>query len=326
MIPGRVPPVADWKPSARLDALRRRAEVLAAIRHFFAERQVLEIEAPVLSGAATPAPYLESFRTRYSGPGGGRDVYLHTSPEFPLKRLLAAGSGPVYSLGKVFRQGEAGRLHNPEFTMLEWYRPDFDHHRLMAEVEELVRTLVPSLPAARWLTYSELFQRYLDLDPHRADVEQLRAAGAGKGLPEMGADRDGWLDLLMTHRIEPQLDPAVPVFVYDYPASQAALARVRAGDPPVAERFELYCGGMELANGFHELRDAAEQRRRFEAELAARRQAGLDDVPPDERFLAALEQGLPDCAGVALGVDRLVMLVTGAKAIGEVLAFDWERA
>lgn len=300
--------------------------MLAAIRRFFAEQAVLEIEAPVLSGAGTPAPYLESFRTKYSGPGGDRDVYLHTSPEFSLKRLLAAGSGPVYSLGKVFRQGEAGRLHNPEFTMLEWYRPGFDHHRLMDEVEALVRRVVPGLPPAQRLTYRELFQRFLGLDPHRAGIEQFREAGSGEGLPDMGDDRDGWLDLLMTHRIEPLLDPAVPMFVYDYPASQAALARIREDDPPVAERFELYCGGMELANGFHELQDASEQRRRFEAELSARRAARLDEVALDEHLLAALEHGLPDCAGVALGVDRLVMLATGASSIAEVLAFDWERA
>jgi lysyl-tRNA synthetase class 2 len=317
--------VADWRPSARLDTLKRRAELLAAMRRFFHERGVLEIEAPILSGAATPAPYLESFRTRFAGPGGARDVYLHTSPEFPLKRLLAAGSGPVYSLGKVFRQGEAGRLHNPEFTMLEWYRPGLDYHGLMDEVEALVRTLIPRLPRAIRVTYRDLFERHLGLDPHGAGIERLRNA-AGEGGPEMGEDRDGWLDLLMSHRIEPCLDPAVPVFVYDYPASQAALARVRAGDPPVAERFELYCGGMELANGFHELQDAAEQRRRFEAERSARRKAGMVEVPLDEPFLTALEQGLPDCAGVALGVDRLVMLATGASSIGEVLAFDWGRA
>lgn len=300
--------------------------MLAAIRRFFEERAVMEVEAPVLSSAATPAPYLESFRTAYAGPGGKRDVYLHTSPEFSLKRLLAAGSGPVYSLGKVFRQGEAGRLHNPEFTMLEWYRPGFDHHRLIEEVEALVRQVVPGLPGAERVTYAGLFERHLGLDPHRAGIDELREAGVGEGLPEMGGDRDGWLDLLMTHCIEPQLDPAVPVFVYDYPASQAALARIRGGDPPVAERFELYCGGMELANGFHELQDAAEQRGRFRAELEARRDAGLADVPVDERFLTALEHGLPDCAGVALGVDRLVMLATGAAAITEVLAFGWERA
>ena len=319
-----------WQPGADLPTLRLRAELLARIRAFFAAREVLEVETPVLSAAAITEPNLASFSTVYSGPGSrfGQTLYLHTSPEFPMKRLLAAGSGCIYQIARVFRDGEAGRRHNPEFTLLEWYRVGFDHHRLMDEVAELVTELLAGRlvrAEPERLSYQELFQRHLDLNPHQASVAELAACAQawGVSIPSgMPADdADPWLDLLLTHCIEPRLGAGRLTFVYDYPASQAALARLRPGEPPVGERFELYLNGVELANGFHELGDAGEQRRRFEAENAARRALGLPVMPMDENLLAALEAGLPDCAGVALGFDRLAMLAAGKAFIQDVIAF-----
>lgn len=324
-----------WQPSADFATLRLRAELLQRIRAFFAARGVLEVETPALSTTATTAPHLASFATPYAGPGPqhGRTLYLHTSPEFPMKRLLAAGSGCIYQIARVFRDGEAGRRHNPEFTLLEWYRVGFDHHRLMDEVTELVMTLLAgrlTLRASERLTYREIFQRYLSLDPHRTSVAELTVCAAHHAVPippGMPTDEiDPWLDLLLTQGIEPHLGRGRLTFVYDYPASQAALARLRPGDPPVGERFELYLNGLEVANGFRELGDAAEQRRRFVQENAARRALGLPSMPIDEYLLDALEAGLPDCAGVALGFDRLVMLAAGRDSIQEVIAFPLERA
>lgn len=324
-----------WRPSADLSVLRLRAELLAQIRAFFAARGVLEVETPALSAAAITDPHLASFKTCYSGPGSqhGRPLYLHTSPEFAMKRLLAAGSGCIYQIARVFRDGEAGSRHNPEFTLLEWYRVGFDHHRLMDEVAELVGMLLAgrlALAEPERLSYRQIFQHHLNLDPHRATVADLAACAETRnisiptGMPL--DDPDPWLDLLLTHCVEPRLGSGRLTFVHDYPASQAALARLRPDDPPVGERFELYINGIELANGFHELGDAVEQRRRFAQENAARRAAGLPVMPVDEHLLAALEFGLPDCAGVALGFDRLVMLATRKTSLAEVLAFPLDRA
>jgi len=252
-----------------------------------------------------------------------------------MKRLLAAGSGPIFQIGKAFRDGEAGARHNPEFTLLEWYRPGYDSRRLMQEVEELLRAVLepyrPLGPGLR-LRYRQAFLDHAGIDPLTASAAELAARAAALGIEVTGLARDDpdpWRDLLLSQVVEPALPRDGPVFLYDYPASQAALARIRpgqAGEPPVAERFELYLDGLELANGFHELADAAEQRRRFEQDNAARQQAGLPVVPLDEALLAALDAGLPDCAGVALGVDRLVMLAAGLDDIREVLAFDYGRA
>ncbi len=324
-----------WRPGADGTTLRLRADLLRRIRAFFAEREVLEVETPALSAAAIPDPHLASFAVRYTGPGPhhGQTLYLHTSPEFPMKRLLAAGSGCIYQIARVFRDGEAGRRHNPEFTLLEWYRVGFDHHRLMREVADLVTELLAGrvpLAEPERLSYQEIFQRQLGINPHRATVAELAAIAKTQnvsipsGMPV--GDPDPWLDLLLTHCIEPELGRGRLTFVEDYPVSQAALARVRPGDPPVGERFELYLHGVELANGFHELGDAHEQRSRFAAENAARRAAGWPEVLVDENLLAALDAGLPDCAGVALGFDRLVMLATGKTALAEAMAFSFERA
>src|SRR3990172_3342067 len=326
----------DWQPAASIEILNLRARLLERIRAFFSERGVLEVETPVLSTAAVTDPMLASLATRYTGPRfpRGQAFYLHTSPEFPMKRLLAAGSGSIYQICKVFRDGEAGRLHNPEFTMLEWYRVGFDYHRLMDETDELVmRLLAPtmSLDAPERLSYREAFQRHAGLDPHTASAGDFAAAAKAHkiGVPsELLTQNDlaVWRDLLLTHAVEPMLGQGRLTFIYDYPASQASLARIQPGDPPVAARFELYLNGIELANGFHELADAEEQRTRFERQQHARAASGQPVVPIDERLLAALAQGLPDCAGVALGFDRLVMLAAGAPRISDVLAFPIDRA
>ncbi|QKT02866.1 EF-P lysine aminoacylase GenX [Ectothiorhodospiraceae bacterium 2226] len=319
----------DWRPSAPLATLQARARMLAGIRAFFAARDVLEVETPILARTGSPDLHLASLCTDYHGPHGGR-LYLQTSPEYHMKRLLAAGSGPIYQVCKVFRDGEAGRLHNPEFTLLEWYRPGFDHHRLMDEVRDLVRALLGPLDEER-MTYRAAFQRALDLDPLQAPAAELAATAAAQGIRVQGLEptetaRDAWLDLLLTHCVEPTLGRDTLTFLYEYPASQAALARLAPHDPRVAERFELYLHGVELANGFHELADAEEQGRRFAADNAARAAAGLPRVEPDERLLTALRAGLGDCAGVALGVDRLLMLAVGARALEEVVAFPVARA
>lgn len=315
----------SWRPGAPPALLHRRARLLSDLRAFFARRQVLEVETPYLSGAGTTDPQVGSLSLDL--PSGRR--FLHTSPEFPMKRLLAAGVGDCYQVARVFRADEAGRHHNPEFTLLEWYRVGFDHHRLMDEVEALVRAVDHEGRAAetRRLTYAQALADHAGVDAHRDDAPALARRARELGLAVQGElDRDAWLDLLLSTMVCPAFPPNRLTLIHDYPASQAALARVRPGDPPVAERFELYWGPLELANGFHELGDAAEQRRRFEVERAARAQRGLADVPMDTRLLQALEAGLPDCAGVALGVDRLLMALSGEDDIRRVLAFDTARA
>jgi lysyl-tRNA synthetase class 2 len=319
--------MSDWQPTASLENLKLRAELLTRLRRFFAERQVLEVDTPALSQAGATDRHIHSFRVEDDRSG---HLYLHTSPEFPMKRLLASGSGDIWQLCKVFRSGEVGRMHNPEFSMLEWYRLGFDHHRLMAETAELIALLVPgiTLPVEK-LTYRETFQRHAKLDPFKASPQECRASleRAGRHLPREGElDLDGWLDLLAGEVVYPALGKGGLTFIYDYPASQAALARVRPGEPPVAERFEAFLEGIELANGFHELADAGEQRRRFEADRDYRKTHGLMDVPMDARLLTALEQGLPECSGVALGFDRLVMVALKARAISDVTAFPADRA
>nr|WP_026293264.1 EF-P lysine aminoacylase EpmA [Rudaea cellulosilytica] len=311
--------------------LRLRARLYARVRSFFAERDVLEIETPILSAAGNTDPNIESFTTRFSGhvDAGAPLRWLRTSSEFPQKRLLAAGIGDCYELGRVFRNGEAGRRHNPEFTMLEWYRVGWDHRRLIDETVELVRAalaLVGKSADVQKYTYRELFRTALNLDPFAASDAELQAALGDVQIDAHGLWRDDWLDLLLTHRIQPTFPADRITVISDYPATQCALAKIRADDSPVAERFELYVGAQELANGYHELTDAAEQRARFERDNARRRQRGLIEVPIDARLLAALEQGMPDCAGVALGVERLLMAMLGTDDIRDVLAFAFADA
>jgi lysyl-tRNA synthetase class 2 len=323
-----VPP--HWRPSAQREALAARAELYALIRRFFCERGVLEVETPIASRAAVTDPALESLATRWCGPGGGDRLYLQTSPELPMKRLLAAGSGPIYQICKVFRDGERGRLHHPEFSLLEWYRPGWGYGALMDEVAELVALAlgVKGLAVER-VGYRELFLDHLGLDPWDASAGGLREAAVRLDIPSattLDLDRDGWLDLLLTQCIQARLGRGRLSFVIDYPPSQAALARLRPGPPAVAERFELYLEGVELANGFQELTDAGAQRVRFDADLTARRARGRVEVPQDEAFLAALAAGMPETSGVALGLDRLLMARLGADHIDAVLAFPVERA
>lgn len=315
----------DWRPTASRETLQRRAQMLAGVRHFFAARQVLEVDTPLVVNAAVTDVHIDSVRVMLSNT---QPYFLHTSPEYAMKRLLAAGSGDIYQVCHVVRGFERGRIHNSEFTLIEWYRTGFPLERLMSEVEELVRGLLarPDAPAER-LTYREAFLRHLQLDPFTAGDSQLADVAHGLGYrPAGAASRDEWLEFLMGTQVGPQLGRNGLTFVRGYPASQAALARLDPDDARAALRFELYGEGVELANGFQELASAAEQRGRFEADLAERRQRGLPLHELDERLLAALQAGLPDCAGVAIGFDRLVMLATGAPSIDEVLAFPTERA
>jgi lysyl-tRNA synthetase class 2 len=323
----------DWQPSASFDALRLRARLNALARAFFAERDVLEVETPVLSRGGNSEPNIASFSLEFSGrtEGGPRTRWLRTSPEYPLKRLLAAGLGDCYELGRVFRDGEAGGRHNPEFSMLEWYRVGWDHLRLAAETAEFANAalaLVGRSASLRVVPYRDLYRVALDLDPFLANEGELRAALGEVRIDPEGLVRDDWLDLLMTHRLQPAFATDELLAVVDWPASQCALARLReSGDGfPVAERFELYLGAVELANGYHELADAGEQRARFDRDLMRRRERGTIQPPLDEALLSALDAGLPDCAGVALGVDRLLMAMLGSDRIADVLAFDFARS
>ena len=300
-----------WRPAAGVETLRRRASLLAQIRAFFAERAVLEVDTPLLGSAPSSDPQQQCLDVAV--PGSGRR-YLQPSPEFAMKRLLAAGSGSIYQICKAFRAGEHGTRHRTEFTLVEWYRVGFDYRALMDEVQSLVCGLLQR-PPARAFSYRELFQRHAAVDP-LADSDQVlwqrvAAAGIEPSAALRDAGRDAALDILLTRLVEPAMAPLGAVFVYDYPASQAALARLRPDQPALAERFELYVDGIELANGFTELADAAEQRRRFEADNRRREELGLPTVPLDKGLLAALQHGLPDCAGVALGFDRLLMLACG---------------
>jgi lysyl-tRNA synthetase class 2 len=311
--------------------LELRARLYALIREFFAVRGVLEVETPILSAGANTEPNIASFMTRFSGhaDSGLRERWLRTSSEFAQKRLLAAGIGDNFELGRVFRDGETGRRHNPEFTMLEWYRVGWDHRRLADETVELVQAAL-ALSAKRAevhrIAYRDLFHEAIGLDPFAAGNAQLQSALGEVRVDATGLSRDDWLDLLLTHRIQPNFPGDRITVVFDYPASQCALAKIRDGVSPVAERFELYAGTQELANGYHELTDAAEQRARFVHDNARRRERGLPELPLDENVLAALESGLPDCAGVALGIERLLMAMVATDDIRDVLAFDFARA
>ena len=326
-------PDAAWLPSASSDALHLRASLNRLVREFFHARDVLEVETPVMSQAGNTDANIASFHLEFSGrtDGAPRTRWLRTSPEFALKRLLAAGIGDCYELGRVFRDGEAGGRHNPEFTMLEWYRLGWDHRRLIDETAALVRaalSLVGGDASLRVVTYRQLYRDVLGIDPFTASDDALRAGLGDVQIDPAGLTRDDWLDLLMTHRLQPGFSGDELLAITDFPATQCALARLRDdGDGhPVAERFELYLGSIELANGYHELQDAAEQGARFARDGEVRRRRG-DAVPPvDHRLLAALSSGLPACAGVALGMDRLLMAMLGTARIADVLAFDFGRA
>jgi len=317
----------DWRPTAALDALRLRAQLLARARAHFAQTGALEVETPVLVRTAVTDLHLESLEVRRSD--GTRVGFLHTSPEYAMKRLLCAGAPDLYQVAHVFREGERGRRHNPEFTMIEWYRLGMDHCALMHDVEALLRALLEPLrpvgPTVH-VTYAQAFESALGVDPLSATTVQIQTAlrNAGIDLPDgLGGDRDGLLDLGMATHVTARFASDRITFVRDFPASQAALARVTG---PVAARFEAFWGGLELANGFHELGDAPEQARRFASDAATRGERGQPAREADQLFLAALAAGLPECAGVALGFDRVVMVAAGARRIDDVVAFPIERA
>ncbi len=319
-----------WQPACKLEQLKARAELYALVRDFFARRQVLEVETPLISRASATDPMLDSVSLNLSAGDavGPRPFYLNTSPEFPMKRLLAAGSGPIYQICKSFRDGENGRRHNPEFTMLEWYRPGFDLEQLMDEVEQLVLGVLQCSPATR-RSYRNAFVEITGIDPFSvsdaalSDLARERAAYNGPVL-----SRDENLDLLLSVLIEPELGKQGPEFVYHYPASQAALAKVgeTADGYAIAERFELYIEGLEIANGYFELTDAREQHKRFKEDNQQRVKLGKPEITIDRFLLDALAAGMPSSAGVALGLDRLLMLRSKLSRIQDVLAFPIERS
>ena len=316
--------MSEWRPSASLERLRQRAQLLAQLRAFFAERQVLEVETPLLASATVTDPYLEAFACDARGVGAER-LYLQTSPEYAMKRLLAAGCGPIYQICKAFRADESGARHNPEFTLLEWYRPGWDLWQLMDEVDLLLQQLL-SWPAAQRCSYQGLLIQHLQLDPLSCSVAELQACAQRHGLQWLDLpDRDAWLDYVFSHCVEPQLGHECAQIVYDYPASQAALACLNPNDPRTALRFEVFCRGMELANAYDELTDAQEQQKRFVADNAKRAALGYSVREPDRRLLAALDAGLPQASGIALGVDRLLMLQCGVSELQEVVAFPFAR-
>ncbi len=312
---------SDWKPQASLATLKKRARLLQKIRDFFKARQVLEVETPLLGAAPVADPHLSSFSVVSKDTSSFR--YLQTSPEYAMKRLLAAGSGDIFQLGKAFRHEEMGRYHHGEFTLLEWYRLGFDHHQLMDEMDVFLQAMLGTKPALRF-TYAELCEKFLGLNPHVASKQALTNCFLHLNVVPMQGMADSYeegLEFLFTEKVEPALAAfSEPVFIYDYPKAFAALAKINQ-QTQCAERFEVYYQGVELANGFHELTDAKEQRARFEENQQQRRRLGLSAVPLDEDLLAALEHGLPACAGVALGVDRLLMLMLSLPHIHEVMAF-----
>ena len=318
----------QWQPTASVKNLLTRAKLLAEIRRFFTDRGLLEVETPVLSEFGVTDVHLATFSTEFISPFGeqSKTLWLSTSPEYHMKRLLAAGSGPIFQIGKVFRNEEAGNRHNPEFTMLEWYRPHFDMYRLINEVDDLLQQIL-ECPPAESMSYQFAFQQYVGLDPLSADLSELVEKAEKHQL--MGAEnesRDTLLQFLFSTVVEPQIGQEAPVVVYHFPASQAALAQISSEDLRVAERFEFYYKGLELANGFHELSDAREQLRRFQQDNLQREKMRLPVRAIDTRLLAALQAGIPNCSGVALGVDRVLMIAMGTESIKDVISFAIDNA
>lgn len=321
--------MSNWLPSASLDILKQRAELLRKTRIFFEQRDILEVETPTISRFPTLDLHLEPFSLKTHPEQSVR--YLITSPEYQMKRLLAAGTDSIFQICKAFRRDESGHQHNPEFTMMEWYRVGWDHWQLMEEVEELLDELLDCGKADR-MSYAEAFSRFLNLDPFSLTLEDfLDFCAKSKVIPpaylkKKDNCRDEWLIFLAGMFIEPKLGLDRPVFIHDYPSTQANLAKIYPENPELAMRFELFFQGMELGNGFCELTDSVQQKKRFYHENQLRNKSGKMELPVDVSLLAALEQGLPDCAGVALGLDRIVMLKTGKKTIDDVITFPWNRS
>ncbi|MBV6540682.1 elongation factor P--(R)-beta-lysine ligase [Ursidibacter maritimus] len=318
----------DWKPSAPIQNLLKRSKIMGEIRQFFTERGVLEVETPAMSEFSVTDVHLSTFNTQFLSPFASQAKTLHliTSPEYHMKRLLASGSGAIFQICRVFRNEESGKRHNPEFTMLEWYRPHFDMYRLINEVDDLLQQILDCEPAESF-SYQFVFQTYVGLDPLSASKTQLVAKAKEYGLQcDENEQRDTLLQFLFSEVVEANIGKERPTAVYHFPATQAALAQISTEDHRVAERFEFYYKGLELVNGFHELSDAKEQIRRFELDNLQRNEMGLPPQQLDYRFLNALKAGIPNCSGVALGVDRLLMIAMNAERIDEVMAFGVERA
>jgi lysyl-tRNA synthetase class 2 len=315
-----------WPPTCSAALLHKRAELYQSIRLFFAEKGVLEVDTPILSQSASCDVNLDSFSTTFNQ----RPYYLQTSPEFAMKRLLASGSGSIFQIAKSFRQGESGRYHNPEFTLLEWYRVEFTMADLIEEIVELLMNCFNENLSFSSVSYERLFHRYTNINPHEATIEELLAYAASEGNPEMasvcGDSLSNCLDYVFSQYIQPKLKSNLVYIVTDYPVCMAMLAKLSDDLSPTAKRFEVYFRNIELANGYEELTDASEQQQRFQQELEERQGVGADSMPMDRYLLAALEKGLPNCSGVALGLDRLLMLMTNAASIDEVLTFPINRA
>lgn len=321
-----------WQPSCDLNLLRSRASLLHGIRCFFEERGVLEVETPLLGNCTGTDPHLAFFATECHRPPHRHALFLQTSPEFAMKRLLAAGSGSIYQICKAFRNGEAGRHHNPEFTLLEWYRVGFALPQLMDEVDALFVSLFKgqNLRATQRISYQAVFRQHTGLDPLQFCHQDYCAYALANALPEAvglcGENHLLWLDFIFSHKVQPFLGDNGLCMVYSYPACQSSLARISPDNPETVERVELFMNGLELGNGYHELADPVEQEHRFDAEITFRQKHGLAPVSKDGRLLAALAWGLPDCAGIAIGLDRLLMVLARVKAIGDTLSFSIDRA
>jgi elongation factor P--(R)-beta-lysine ligase len=309
----------QWQPCAGQDVIQLRSHLLGNIRNFMNERQIMEVDTPALNLGSIPDSNIDSVSASLSLNGSKQSFYLHTSPEAYMKRLLASGCDSIYQISKVYRDAEIGRLHQPEFTMLEWYRPDFDHHSLMDEVKALLSTL--GLDNTERNSYEKSFMQYLDVNPHTAPLPDLQSLAGNLGLHEESDDRSLLLEFLFSHSVSPNLGQDRPLFLYDYPECQAALARLSDTTPITSERFELFIQGMEIANGFHELCEESEQRQRFENENRRRIQKGKAEIRIDKYFMDALQAGLPKCAGVAIGIERLLMVLSGKQHINDVMTF-----
>ena len=316
--------VQSYAPSMSLEMAHQRAQMLAQIRQFFAERQVLEVQTPLMSQAGNTDVFVPSISTNVTVQDKPQTHYLHTSPEFSMKRMLASWKVAIYQICPVFRDNEVGSRHNSEFTMLEWYRPGFDLEALAAELSDLLTTVYGQSQNLTYYSYSQAFIDYVGIHPLTASLETIKAAAEKNALGglDLGEDRQGWLDVLFSHLVEPNLGYQLPTLIIDYPPATAALAKVETDEQgnEVAKRFELYISGIEIANAYDELADGAALQARFEADNEERARRGLPMMPIDERLVAACDH-LPACSGIALGIDRLLMVVTGAKSIDEVIGF-----
>lgn len=311
-----------WQPTASLKLIKQRAKLLSQIRNFMSCREILEVDTPVLSHSANTDPYVESMVIENSlSKNGSR--YLHTSPEFCMKRLLASGAGSIYQIAHVFRDEEIGKRHHSEFTMLEWYRQDFDYYQLMDDVDDLLIEI--GLEKTKRISYAEAFLKTVQLNPHAAKLKQLQKIAGDFGWGSDSDDHHALLDYIFSEAVIKKLDNSQPLIIYDYPECMAALATLKESSPCVSERFELFLNGMEIANGFNELRDAKEQKKRFEMENALRKDKGLTEVPIDIHFTAALDSGLPKSSGIAVGIDRLLMVLSGKNDINEVITFSLDN-